>query len=307
VHAAGGIPYAVAGRDLDRARHFAAENEIEHAMEGYANLLADDQVEAVYIALPNSLHAEWTIATLRAGKPVLCEKPLCISAAEVREVLQVAEETGTWLWEAFVFPFRNQTRRLQEIMASGTIGEIVEVYTNNHFQLGRRNDIRLDPALGGGALLDVGCYCIRLANLVFERDPDEAAALAQWAPEGVDEAIHAVLGYGDQRRLLFSGSFLQRSDQMTRVIGTEGEIRLTNPYHPTADDTLEVHAGGHISEESPSGPEPSFTDAIRHIQSVVRGEEEPRHLAVENSLGVAIGLDLVRDRAARTRPALSRG
>src|ERR687885_89414 len=99
VHAAGGIPYAVAGRDLDRARHFAAENEIEHAMEGYANLLADDQVEAVYIALPNSLHAEWTIATLRAGKPVLCEKPLCISAAEVREVLQVAEETGTWLWE----------------------------------------------------------------------------------------------------------------------------------------------------------------------------------------------------------------
>src|SRR5207248_513849 len=148
----------------------------------------------------------------------------------------------------------------------GEIGEVLEVYANNHFQLKSRDDIRLDPELGGGALLDVGCYCIRFANLVFGGDPIAAAALARWAPEGVDEAMQGALGYTQDRRLLFSGSFLRPGDQLSRVLGTEGEIRLTNPYHPKAEDTLEVHVGGHVRAERPSGPEPSFTDAIRHIQ-----------------------------------------
>lgn len=297
VRAAGGIACAVGSRHVDRARQFASDNGIDRTIEGYENLVADEEIDAVYIATPNSLHAEWTIAALRAGKAVLCEKPLCASVAETESVLDVARETGSLLWEAFVFPFRRQTLRLREIITSGELGEVQEVQSSHHFQLRTRDNIRLSPELGGGALFDVGCYCIRLANLVFESDPAEAIAVARWAPEGVDEAMHGVVTYGGGRRLLFSCGIAQRVDLFARIIGSRGEVRLTNPFHPSPDDTLEVLSADGSRVEKPSGPEPSFTDAIRHIHAVLHGEEEPRHLAVASSLGVALGLQMARDSA----------
>jgi len=294
LRAAGGSAYAVAGRDLARTQQYALENGIVHAIEGYANLLADDRVEAVYIPLPNTLHAEWTIAALRAGKPVLCEKPLCISVEETDAVLNVARETGVPLWEAFVFPFRRQTDRLGEVIRSGEIGEIVEIQSNFHFRIDDRANIRLSPDLGGGAMFDVGCYCVRFANLVFEGEPSDAVAVAQWAPEGVDEAMQGILIYGEERHLLFSCGMARPFDRFTRVIGSNGEIRLTNFSHPTIEDTFEVHTPGRVLEERISGPEPPFTNAIRHIAAVFRGEVAPRHLATESSPGVALGIELAR-------------
>jgi predicted dehydrogenase len=294
-----GIAYAVAGRDLARAERFAAENGVEHAVEGYAALLADPRIDAVYIPLPNSLHAEWTIAALRAGKSVLCEKPLTTSVEQTEEVLAVARETGLPLWEAFVFPFHEQMARLREIMASGEIGEIREVQSNFHFLLTNPNDIRLSPHLAGGALNDVGCYCIRLAQFVFESDPDQGEALARWTPEGVDGEMQGVLNYPGERRLLFSCGLSRPRDTFSRVIGSAGEVRFSDPFHPTVEDHLELRLPQRPIVERAAGPRPSFTPALRHIQATLRGEGDPRHLAVQDAMSTALGLGLAR-RSARS-------
>jgi predicted dehydrogenase len=294
-----GKPYAVAGRDRARAAAFARENGISRSVQGYETLLEDEEVEAIYIPLPNSLHAEWTIAALRAGKPVLCEKPMCISVEETHAVLSVARETGTPLWEAFVFPFHQQIGRVSELIADGAIGEIREVQSNFHFTLDGRDDIRLSRELAGGALNDVGCYCVALARLIFADEPVNGMAVARWAPEGVDEEMAGVLGFRDGRRLLFSCAMDLPQDTFARIIGTEGEIRLTNPFHPKDDDTFEVRRGDSIELYTSEQLEPSFTPAVRHINRVVRSREKPRHLAVHEAMGNALGLELLL-RSARS-------
>jgi predicted dehydrogenase len=296
--AAGGRAYAVAGRDAERTRQYAEANGIERALTGYDALLEDDSVEAVYIPLPNSLHAEWAIATLRAGKPVLCEKPLCLSVEETEQVLAVARETGVPLWEAFVFPFQPQFERLRAIVNGGEIGEVREIQSSFHFRLTRRQNIRLSPEMGGGSLLDVGCYPIHLAGVLWEEMPQAAATVATPAPEGVDEQMQGVVAYPSMSRLVFSCGFDRDYDTLTRVLGMEGEVRLTNAFHPKAEDTLTVIRGD-AAETEPSGQSvPSFTQAIEHIQRVVRGQEEPRHLATEDSLRTAAALQLAAEASA---------
>jgi predicted dehydrogenase len=295
--AGGGEAYAVAGRDQARTERYAQENEIPHAYQGYDTLLQDPGVDAVYIALPNSLHAEWTIAALRAGKAVFCEKPLCTSVEETVEVLRAARQTGVLLWEAFVFPFQKQMHNLRAIIERGGIGDPVEVQSNFHFQIRSRQNIRLDPELGGGALNDVGCYCVRLANLVFDADPEQGAALANWAPEGVDAEMEGTLAYPDGNHLLFSCGLQRRADVSSRVLGTTGQVRFSNPFHPWATDTIEMQSGDEVSVE-PSGQDtPSFTPAIEHIHAAIQGQEAPRHLAIDDAMGVALGLALARQSA----------
>src|SRR5579875_1061609 len=132
---AGGAASAVAGRDAARAETYARENGIDRAITGYQALIEDPGIDALYIPLPNSLHAEWTIRALQAGKPVLCEKPLCGRPAATERVLAAAMETGTLLWEAFVFPFHDQLRQVREMLEAGAIGEVAEIASNFHFPL----------------------------------------------------------------------------------------------------------------------------------------------------------------------------
>ncbi|HEX6509525.1 MAG TPA: Gfo/Idh/MocA family oxidoreductase [Chloroflexota bacterium] len=297
--AGGGVAYALAGRDRGRAEAFAAENGVERAYEGYESLLEDDNIEAIYNPLPNSLHAEWTIAALRAGKAVLCEKPMCISVEETQHVLAVARETGMLLWEAFVFPFHRQMDKLRELIQTRSIGEVREVQVTFHFQLERRPDIRLSPELGGGALNDVGCYCVRLGRLALDADPTDGIAIADWAEEGVDMGATGVLSFSDSRHLVLSCAMDLPQDTFARIIGSAGEIRLTGPYHPGRDDTLEIRGGTSVERESAEQSEPSFTPALRYINRVLRGLEEPQHLAVDEALGNAVGLELLH-RSARS-------
>ncbi|GAC1472959.1 MAG: Gfo/Idh/MocA family oxidoreductase [Chloroflexota bacterium] len=288
-----GAAAAVAGRDPERTRCFAADNGVDRAVDGYDALLADPEIDAIYNPLPNSLHAEWTIKSLQAGKTVLCEKPLCITARETELVLQVARETGMLLWEAFVFPFREQTHRVLSLLRDGAIGELREIDSVFHFALRNRANIRLDPELGGGALYDVGCYPIRLARLLFDADADVAVALPRWSRERVDEELQGILGFPGERRLVFSCGMAWQGDPLTRLFGTEGEIRMTNPFHPNQEDRLTLVRDGKEEVIEPNGPEPSFTPAIQHIHAVLRGEEEPRHLAIEEALGNAQAIDML--------------
>ncbi len=161
------VPAAVAGRDLARAEQYAQAHGVERAVQGYQALIEDPDVDALYIALPNSLHAQWTISALEAGKPVLCEKPLCGMLADTERVLEVAKRTGTLLWEAFVFPFNEHLRHVRALLDGGAIGELREIQSDFHFRVTRPDNIRLSADLEGGALRDVGCYPVRLAQEFF--------------------------------------------------------------------------------------------------------------------------------------------
>src|SRR5262245_88550 len=303
VREAGGEAAAVAGRDAERTSRWARDNAVGRAVVGYQGLIDDPGVDALYIPLPNALHAEWTIRALRVGKPVLCEKPLTGSPAETERVLAVARETGIPLWEAFVFPFHDQMRRLHELIADGVIGELREIQSNFHFFMTQRDtNIRMSAALAGGALLDVGCYPVRLARDLFAAEHTSAWAAADYDPGGVDVSTWGCLGFPGGRRLLLSCGFNRAQDTFSRLLGTAGQINITNPFHPAAQDRFEVWVeGGEPSVHPGAGADRGqFSRAMRHIQAVVQGEEEPRLLAIDTSLGSARALDdLARSAAAQ--------
>ncbi|HTW97856.1 MAG TPA: Gfo/Idh/MocA family oxidoreductase [Acidimicrobiales bacterium] len=328
--AGGGRAVLVGGRDRRRAEDWAEAEGVERGVEGYEAVVTSPEIDAVYVALPNTFHAEWTLRALEAGKAVLCEKLLCPTAAEAAPVLEAARRSNALLWEAFVFPFQSQHARLLSIAASGEIGEVVEIVTAFHFRVTQPGNIRLAAELGGGALADVGCYPVRLAQELYGAAPAAAGdtagggtaggdtarggtagaaglAPAVWCcarrgPSGVDVDSSAIVDWGE-RRLVFSVSFGRAFDTHTRVLGTTGQITLTNPYHPGRADTLAIHPeGGEARVEHPTLDERSFTATLRHIHRVLAGEEQPRHLAVHDTAATLRVLDALQT-AWRGEPA----
>jgi predicted dehydrogenase len=287
---AGGMAAAVAGRDLARAREYASANGVDRAVEGYQSLIDDPGIDALYIPLPNSLHAEWTIAALRAGKPVLCEKPLTGQLTDTERVLEVAQETGTLLWEAFVFPFQEQLTQVRQLVADGVIGELREIQSSFHFNVTRPDNIRMQADLEGGALRDVGCYPIRLAFELFGEEHETAQGRSEPGGHGVDIETWGILGYDGGRQLLVSSGMRRAYDAFSRLLGSTGQIHLTNPFHPAKGDSYTVFARGAEPRTVPAADVPSFAPAIAHIQQVLAGEEKPRMLALDTSLATARAL-----------------
>ena len=302
---AGGFAAAVGARDVERARVFAAEQGIARAVQGYQAVLADPEIDAVYVALPNPLHAEWATAALRAGKAVLCEKPLTTSPESTQEVLSVAAETGGRLWEAFVFPFHDQHRRLVALLADGAIGELREIVASFHFPVTRPGNIRLSSQMFGGALADVGCYPLRLAYELFGSEAVNAAIVTERAPADLGADVEAeaagVVTYADGRRLLLTCGFRRQSDTAAILLGTEGSIRVDNPWHPRPGSRIEIRrSGAEPRLEHPTTDAHSFTALLRHIHAVLTDEATPQHLAADAALPVARALDLTRRSAGLT-------
>jgi predicted dehydrogenase len=298
---AGGVAAAVAGREAARTEKYASDNAIERAVTGYQNLIDDPAVDVLYLALPNALHAQWTIRALEAGKPVLCEKPLCGVLPDTEGVLAAARYTGTLLWEAFVFPFHPQLRRIRDLLADGVIGELMEIKSNFHFKIRNADNIRYSSALQGGALRDVGCYPIRLAQELFGPGYESAWARATMGGDDVDVDVWGVLGYPGGRRLMLSAGMERSYDTFTTLEGTAGQIHLTNPFHPGPGDSVQVLTAGAEPSEFAAADEPSFSAAIRHINAVISGDEAPRQLAVDTSLPTARALhDLAQSFARLT-------
>ena len=292
--AGGGRAVLVASREGSRAEAFARNHGVERGVEGYDAVVESPDVDAVYVALPNSHHARWTQRALEAGKAVLCEKPLCVGSIQTAAVVETVGSTGSLLWESFVFPFQAQHKRLLDLLAAGAIGEVRELVSVFYFHLSRSEDIRLSEELGGGALADVGCYPIALAQQVLStRDLSADDVVGFSTGNGVveTEAV-AIVHYGRQRLVLGCG-FERAYDTFTRVLGTDGQIHLTNPFHPGPGDSLVLLRGGEVTVEHPTVDARSFTAALRHIHSVVRGEQAPAHLASESSVNTARTLEVV--------------
>jgi len=295
MRAAGHVAAVVGSRDPARAAAWAAENQVGRAAS-YADALGAD-VDAVYIALPNEQHVAWAARAAATGRPVLCEKPLGLTAAEVTGLL--AQAGTARLWEAFVFPFHPQTALLQQLCGpGGPIGGLREVVSEFHFTVRSAENIRWQAGHGGGALLDVGCGQGRSFRLLRDAEPGTAAARAFLTAGGVDAELAAIADFPGERRLVFSAGMRRSPSTLTRLLGPEGELRVTNVLHPAERDRKELWRGGACEQTWAAGGPSAFQHAIEHIGAVIAGTEEPRHLAAGDAPGNAAALDLIRAAAA---------
>jgi predicted dehydrogenase len=222
---------AIASRDRERAEAFARQHDIPRAY-GYADLLADREVDAIYNPLPNALHAEWSIAAARAGKHVLCEKPLAADLAEAEKMFAAADANRVVLLEAFPYHFQPQTLEIERLIASGAIGEVRTMFAAFGFLLADPGNVRLDAKLGGGALMDVGCYPVSFARQVFGARPVRVTATARWH-SGVDETLAATLEYAGGGIAQINCSFATAVHRRAIIAGTTGVI--DTDYHNHTD------------------------------------------------------------------------
>jgi predicted dehydrogenase len=225
---------AIAARDPKRATAFARKHQIPHVHDTYSDLLADREIDAIYNPLPNGLHAGWTIRALEAGKHVLCEKPFASNAREAQEMAKMAEERGLVLSEAFAYRYHPLTARIKEIMASGELGTLQHLDARFCFLLPQKGNIRFQYDLGGGALMDAGCYPASLIRHLAEAEPQVVSAQARLFSPQIDSAMTAHLSFADGRSARLSCDMrspaLFRSS--VRALGDEGELSVINPYHP---------------------------------------------------------------------------
>lgn len=235
---------AVASRDADRARAFARETGIPQHHGRYEDLLDDPGVDAVYIPLPNRLHREWTIRAAEAGKHILCEKPLAMDAAECLEMEAAAEANGVRLMEAFMYRFHPRTERLVALVREGAVGQVQAVRSCFTFRLTNPSNIRLDAALGGGALMDVGCYCVNVGRTLVGEEPERVQAFAEWGETGVDLRMAGTLQFPGGVLASFDCALTLDRRETCEVAGTEGTLRIDPAFLPgTGDVVLEEIRG----------------------------------------------------------------
>jgi predicted dehydrogenase len=238
---------AVASRDLAKAQAFAKNFDITRAHGSYEALLADSALDAIYIPLPNSLHAEWAIRAMQAGKHVLCEKPLALNLAEVTRMFEVARQHGVMLLESYPYWFQPQTRDLLASLSHDKIGEVRSVQASFGFTVGNTNtNIRMKPDLGGGALLDAGSYPLSLIRLVMGCAPERVMAHATWADTGVDISLMATLFYADGRRAQMSCAMDTANHRRATIVGSHGTVETEYLNH-TSDS--HAHAWGYLPSQ----------------------------------------------------------
>jgi predicted dehydrogenase len=241
-----GVLRAVASRDEDRAREFARQHEIPVWHGSYDAMLDDDTIDAIYVPLPNSMHREWCIRAAEHGKHVLCEKPLALTAEECHEMDSAARTNRTTLMEAFMYRFHPRTRKVVELINAGVIGELRFIRSAFTFRLTRLNNIRLLPDLGGGALMDVGCYCVNISRTVTDAEPVEVQAFARWHEGGVDDTLAATMRFADGVIAQFDCSLGMERRESYEVAGTDGSLDVPGAFLPGAGDVVihERHGRG---------------------------------------------------------------
>ncbi len=278
---------AVASRDRSRAEAYAREWGIERAYGSYEELLADPEIEAVYISLPNTLHCEWSIRAVEAGKHVLCEKPMSRHTPEVEAAFDAADRAGRLLSEAFMYRHNPQTRRLSELVADGAIGELRLVRTTFSYGLYDAGNIRLRTDLEGGALMDVGCYCVSGSRLLAG-EPESVFGRARIGETGTDWVFTGSLSFaGGVLGLFDCGTALPERDEL-EAIGSEGSLFLDDPWHCTRQ-TIELRRGGEV-ELIELEPVDSYRLELENVSDAIRGEADLL-LAREDAVAQARALE----------------
>ena len=262
---------AVASRDQARADEYAKTWEIERAYGSYEALLADPEIEAVYISLPNTMHCDWSVKALEAGKHVLCEKPLSRHADEVEAAFDAAARTGLSLSEAFMYRHNPQTKRAKELVDGGAIGELRLVRAAFSYSLYDEDNIRLRTDVEGGALMDVGCYTVSGSRL-FGGEPESVHGEAWFGPSGTDWVFGDTLRFpGDVLALFDCGTALPERDEL-EAIGSEGSLFLDDPWHCNVP-VIELRRDGKV-ERIELEPVDSYRLELENVSDAIRGEGE---------------------------------
>jgi predicted dehydrogenase len=291
---------AVAAREIERARRFAAKHKIPTAYGSYAHLLADPSIDAVYIAVPNGLHGRWTKAALEAGKHVLCEKPFTANAEEAASVAEAARSSGLVVMEAFHYRYHALTGRMLQILNSGELGSIIKMEAWLCFPLVAANNVRWDYQLAGGALMDAGCYPIHLLRTLAGAEPEVSFATAKTRRAAVDRLLQAKLAFPGGCTGLITASMLSRQvlGAGARVSGTRGTMKVLGPYLPQLGHRLVVRSSTRRSvEHVPRQPSTyanqlrAFTGAILRGEPLLTGPDDAvANMAVIDACYAAAGL-----------------
>lgn len=286
---------AVASRDAAKAEAYAREWQIERAFNSYEAMLNSDAIDAVYISLPNSLHAEWTIKALRAGKHVLCEKPFATTLADVDAMIAAAHETGNVLAEAFMYRHHPQTLKVKEIIDSGAIGKVQLIRGSFTFSLADASNVRMISDLDGGSIWDVGCYPISYARTMAGAEPIEVNAMQIVGSTGVDEMFFGTMRFADGAHAQFDSGFRTAFRMNMEITGTEGVIVIPRAFKPTERETIFVgKASDQLEPVVVEGPELLYIGEVEDVADAVLDGKTPRVSLQDSRNNVAAILALLQ-------------
>jgi predicted dehydrogenase len=278
---------AVASRTQESADKYARAWKIPRAYGTYEALLADPEIDVIYNPLPNHLHAGWTIKAVEAGKHVLCEKPLALSVQEVDAMQAAAHKHGRVVAEAFMYRHHPQTLKVQELVKDGSLGTIKLVRGSFSFVLSREGDVRLDPAMGGGSIWDVGCYPISYARSILGADPLEAFGWQVTGPTGIDETFVGQMRFANDVLMHFDCSFVIPFHAFMEIVGSEGRLSIPQPFKPETDEEIYLTRGDETKTIKLKGQELYIGEVEDMADAILLGRE-PRISLDDSRANVAL-------------------
>jgi xylose dehydrogenase (NAD/NADP) len=293
---------AIASRSQERAHHYAQTQGIPRAYGSYEALLADPDIDAVYIPLPHSLHVEWASKAAEAGKHVLVEKPISLESSGVRTLQSAARTYDVVITEAFMYRHHPLVARVRELAHDGTIGRLQGVRGTFSFVLDRPADTRFDPEYGGGSLWDVGCYPVSFARTVIGARPLSAQATANWSPGKIDLSFFGQLLFPDDVVAQVHSSFESPFKTEMEIIGSEGRLLIAHPFKPETTATIEVMTADKTYTVSVDGP-PLYQGEVDDVREAARRRRPPL-VTLEDSLDNVDTLTALLE-AARSGSAVS--
>ncbi|MEE3326672.1 MAG: Gfo/Idh/MocA family oxidoreductase [Myxococcota bacterium] len=269
--------FAVASRDPVRAERFAHEHDLARVFPSYEALCESSEIDAIYNALPISLHCEWTLRALASGKPVLCEKAFASNAREAERMAEAAAESGAFLMEAFHWRYHPMAKRMIEIVQSGQIGAVRKIHSHFNVAIEDPTNIRFDYAMGGGATMDLGCYPLHMARHVLAEEPEIVSAVAEIGPPDVDVDMRAQLRFPSGAEAEISCSMKSGAEfsMEFKAEGEQGRLHAINPLAPHGGNRLDVEAGGRKESESVPGKSTYFYQLEAFVKAVQTGEAVP--------------------------------
>jgi len=278
---------AVGSRAQETADAFARTNKIQRAYRSYEALLADPDIDVIYNPLPNHLHAEWTIKAVEAGKHVLCEKPLALSVDEVDAIKAAAQKHGRVVMEAFMYCHHAQTLKVQELVKSGSLGDLKLVRGSFSFVLSREGDVRLNPEWGGGSIWDVGCYPISYTRSALGEEPLEVFGWQVTGRTGIDDTFVGQMKFKGDVHAQFDSSFAIPFHAFMEIVGSEGTLSIPHPFKPGEKENIYLTRGEKTETIKISGQELYLGEVENMADAILLGKN-PRISLDDSRANVAV-------------------
>lgn len=294
-----GTVIGIASRSSSKARETARSLGIRNSYASYIELINSPEIDAVYIPLPNNMHREFTILAAEKGKHVLCEKPLALNSSECEEMIHACEHHRVWLMEAFMYRFHPQIAKLKEMTDSGSIGRVAAFRAAFRTGQSDLSDIRFQRDLGGGSLMDVGCYCVNVMRLLAGAEPTVVLGIGRFDEKtGVDETFTGILRFPGLELGLFDCGFRSTLHQRLEVIGDKGTLEVLAPF--LAGDSPRIIRYGTGAEELTFDTANSYKLMVEHFNQSILDDHAPRFPPIDGLNNMRV-IDALFESATRTR------